>query len=650
MQARHRIALFATLALAACGGSPTASDPVGPPAPTTGSLSVSVSGLPQGTAASVTVTGPANFSRAVTGSTTITGLAPGQYTVTADVVTGGASSYSPTPGSQLVSVQAGTAAASASVAYAAAPTSTLNLTVAGAYVVQAIQTPDRSVPLVRGRDAVLRVFVTANQANSAAPSVRVRAYQNGSLVQTLTIPAPGASVPLAMDESALANSWNVTLSGTLVQPGLSLLVDVDPTGSVAESSKADNTWPAGGSPQAMDVRSVVPFAIRFVPVIVQGSQAGNVSAANMNQFLVTLQKLWPVNGVSPDVRSQPYTSSAAVLQSDNGNSAWGTVLSEIYALRTADNSTKTYYGVVKTSYSSGVAGIGYVGAPAAVGWDRLPSGDGVLAHEIGHTWSQNHAPCGGAGNPDPNYPNANGQTGYWGLDVATNVLKAPTSTDIMGYCGSQWVSPYMFNRVFAYRMQTGAVTASATTVQSGLLVWGRVQGGQVVLEPAFELDAAPVLPQGGPWTLEGVDAAGASLFRYGFTPLAVADDPSGAAQFAFVLPRSAAWRDRLAGLRVAGPGGTALRASAAMQALPPGVAVAMAQPDPAPDAVAEAPGAVRVRWDATQYPMALVRDPATGAILSFARGGDALVAAQGGSLDVTFSDGVRSRAGRVAVR
>jgi hypothetical protein len=40
--------------------------------------------------------------------------------------------------------------------------------------------------------------------------------------------------------------------------------------------------------------------------------------------------------------------------------------------------------------------------------------------------------------------------------------------------------------------------------------------------------------------------------------------------------------------------------------------------------------------------MALVRDPATGQILSFARGGQIDLAAPGQSLDVTLSDGVSS--------
>jgi hypothetical protein len=108
---------------------------------------------------------------------------------------------------------------------------------------------------------------------------------------------------------------------------------------------------------------------------------GNVTAGNTAQYLSDVLKMLPIGGYNTDVRAV-YTTTAPVLQSSNGNGAWGTVLCEVLALKSADGSTRYYYGVVQTSYSSGVAGIGYVGGGArtALGWDRLPSGSGVMAH------------------------------------------------------------------------------------------------------------------------------------------------------------------------------------------------------------------------------------------------------------------------------
>jgi hypothetical protein len=62
------------------------------------------------------------------------------------------------------------------------------------------------------------------------------------------------------------------------------------------------------------------------------------------------------------------TGASPLLKSDGTN--WSAVLSELLAKRTADHVTDRYYfGFVNVSYSSGVAGLGYIGAPATIGWD-----------------------------------------------------------------------------------------------------------------------------------------------------------------------------------------------------------------------------------------------------------------------------------------
>ncbi|MCU0620882.1 MAG: hypothetical protein MUC69_05190 [Gemmatimonadales bacterium] len=210
-------------------------------APQGGRLAVLVTGLPGGSNASVAVTGPAGFSRSLTASDTLDAVAAGSYTITAAGVTAGATNYAPTPASQVVSVAAG-ALASASVSYAVATPSTLNL-------------------------VMLRVFVRANQANTAAPAVRVRLYQgtNPTPVQTYTIPAPRAAVPLAVIQDTLNASWNQLIPGSVLVPGLRILADVDPGNAVAEANEGDNSFPATGASRAMDVRSVSTMSGRSPP-------------------------------------------------------------------------------------------------------------------------------------------------------------------------------------------------------------------------------------------------------------------------------------------------------------------------------------------------------------------------------------------------
>ena len=613
---------------------------------------LTIAGLPGGTNGDVLVTNSSGYSRTVTATTTLSGLMPGIYSLAASSVTSGATNYAPNPASQQVQVSNGQST-NATVTYALSVPGTVNLVIDGLTITQSVQSYDDTIPLVANRDAYLRVFVRADQANTAAPAVRVRLYQGANVtpVMTYTLPAPGPSVPMTMDQGTLNSSWNQLIPASLMTTGLRILADVDPGNGVPESDEGDNSHPSTGLQKALDVRAVAAFNLHMVPVTVKGT-TGNVTPANMNQFVVTLKKVMPLqaSAVNVTLRPTPYSSSADTLKSDNGNGAWGTVLSELFALQQAEGTGKYFYGVVATSYGSGIAGIGYVPGKAAVGWDRLPSGDGVLAHEVGHNLSLLHAPCYGAGNPDPNFPRADASIGVYGLDLSSLTIKPPDTKDLMGYCnGIQWISEYHYQKALNYRQNTtGTVIAGA---QAGLLVWGRITGGTVTLEPAFEL-SAPASPPArrGPYLLEGLDAAGTILFSYQFQGDLVADQDMEQRQFAFVIPLDGLRADRLARLRVRGGTRIAERASAAAMAVQGRGVAALRQQQPLPGHEARAMGGamVQLRWNAAAYPMALVRDAATGDILSFARHGDARIGTSGRDLEITWSDGVRSWQERVA--
>ena len=84
---------------------------------TTGSLAVAVTGLPGGTSADVTVTGPGGYTRLLTATTTLVLLTPGTYTLTAAPVTTGSGTFSASPSSQNVTVTASPVATGATVTY-----------------------------------------------------------------------------------------------------------------------------------------------------------------------------------------------------------------------------------------------------------------------------------------------------------------------------------------------------------------------------------------------------------------------------------------------------------------------------------------------------------------------------------------------------
>ena len=96
--------------------------------------------------------------------------------------------------------------------------------------------------------------------------------------------------------------------------------------------------------------------------------------------------------VDVSVGAQMVSSATNLTSTGTG---WGRVLNELQAKRAADGVTDRYYfGLVNVSYTSGVAGLGFVRTPEAIGWD-LSSADQVLAHEEGHNFGRQHSPCGG---------------------------------------------------------------------------------------------------------------------------------------------------------------------------------------------------------------------------------------------------------------
>jgi hypothetical protein len=621
-----------------------------------GALSIEITGLPDGSDAQVTITGLTGDARQVSSTQVLGNLPPGEYTVSAADVIAGASTFAAAPASQTVDVIAG-AIASVSVAYSALSLTTLNLHVDGAYVTQGVQTLARDVPLLAGKDAYLRVFVTANEANSATPLVRARIFHGGALAATLTLSPGSASVPTVVNEELVSRSWNVAVAGSLIQSGLSIAVDVDPGNVIAEADEGDNTLPAGGATLAVDVRSPPPFLVRFVPVEQSSTGlTGNVSTANIGDYLDATRALHPVVTVDADLRAT-YTTTAPALEVDDANGSWLTILNELFALRVAEGSARSYYGVVRTPYDLGIGGLGYVGTPVAVGWDRdlldrtkLLGASNVAAHEWGHNWGRLHSPCGTAGGEDPAYPYPGGTIGVSGFDVAEARVVTRFSADIMSYCDFPWISDYTYRGVLDFRASALPASAAGGPPRTSLLVWGRIGDGRITLEPAFLVETRPSLPRrGGAYTVEGLTAEGVRLFSLSFDGEPVADVPRAQAgnaprHFAFAVPLPSADLERLSVLRARGPGGESrLLSTAALR--PVG-----GQSDPRADVRAAAAGRMEIRWDAAAFPMAMIRDARTGEILSFARGGSAALRASGGEVDVHFSDRVRSVSRRLPLR
>lgn len=626
---------------------------------TSGALEVAATGITGGTAPTFTITKDGTtFSRV--GSGIFPDLTPGVWQLSTTTVSAPGLRFAPTVTTQAVTVNLGVA--STVIVPFESSVIVANLAVEGVYLTQAIQTMDGSAELVAGRDALLRVFLRATDNNSWRPVVRARLYHGTTLVQTIDMQAASIGVDTAINEGIAVKSWNVRIDGARIVPGLRVLVEADPSRQiVGDGDPSDNIWPRNGSPQDIVVKPMNLWRVVFVPVVNTATNlTGNVTDGNKNAFTDVARRLLPIGTHEARVR-EPYTMNGGALQSNDANSAWIGLLGEMNALRAAEGTTGEYwYGVAKVNYSSGIAGYGYVPGRAAVGWDYLPSGARVAAHEWGHNMGRPHAPCGNVGSSDSRFPHAGGRIGSWGWNSSSNEFIAPTATDVMGYCSNQWISAYNWNLTLTYRHNSNnAMVQPSTAAQSfantdRLLVWGTITNGRVHVEPAFRLDGAGVdheMPLGTDRAvrIDVLDANGRVLA----TTLVAAPPIDHAEQdvrsFAATLRLTPEEHDAIARVRVQDvrsplSTGTRQRSVAAAVA----AAQTAAQAAASPSVARAGANQLRVEWDTQRYPRAMVRNPATGRILSFLSETGSAVAWSGGDIEIRLSDGVRTRTERIS--
>jgi hypothetical protein len=607
-----------------------------------GTLDVTVTGLPGSIdPLPITVTGPGGFQRKAAQSTVMRGLAGGSYTITAVKANGVCPFIYTTAQSQQTRDVTIGSVSTASVAYTEgqAAAADLNLKIDGVHLIQVTQDYAGTVPMLSNKPALLRVFGVANQCNTARPKVRVT-LSTGT-VFNIDMNSGEQSVRLSPDQSTLVSSWNVTVPANHLQPGLTVVAEIDPDNAVAEANESDNRFPASGA-RAVDVKVAPTVGLRLVPVT-QGNLTGS---APIEAFMELSTKLHPVGIYDVDVRL-PYTTSLGALSSGGNN--WGALLGEIRNLRTTDTSNRHYYGVVKVSYTSGVAGVAYVPGFAGLGWDYQPSGGRVMAHELGHNFGRAHTPCGGPAGVDPNYPNTGnyvgGYIGVYGFDMADGTLKASNIfTDVMGYCNNQWISDYTYVGMMSWLTDPNRAptlpTAGSTAVQPSLLIWGRIVNGQPVLEPTFEISARPQMPaRAGSHRLAALDANGAELFSFAFAGERIADLPGEHENFTFAVPLSALRGRALGSMRLTARGRTVSATASSDVAAEPEMVMSRS-----------GPRAVRLQWNASRFPVVMVRDPATGQVLSFARGGDVTIVTDRSELDLNYSNRLRSTRALTRIR
>ena len=232
------------IALAACGSDDPAG-PVTPVTPANGTLVVTVSGLPAGVNAAVTVAGPSSYAQSPTASATYS-VAPGSYTVTAAQVTTNSVRYNAAiTGSPATVTSSATATATVTYSITANPTVTLSGSIAA------------SRTLTSDTNYVLRGFVYVNSG------------------ATLTI---NAGTKIVGDTTALGSALFVLRGARIVANGTATAPVVF-TSQRSAGNRSPGDW--GGLVIVGNAR-----ANRTGNVIVEGSN-GSVIGANQAGTIYT---------------------------------------------------------------------------------------------------------------------------------------------------------------------------------------------------------------------------------------------------------------------------------------------------------------------------------------------------------------------------
>lgn len=445
----------------------------------------------------------------------------------------------------------------------------LVLSAPAVHLTQGIQRGNGLVPLIAGRQALLRVFVTGDQVSFYRPQVHAFFWQANRLVHSVVMHSESDVLSNFVQEGRLDRSHNAVVPGDVLQPGVTMVVELNRDGSVPLAPGSTVRWPAEDRIK-LDVRALPRLDLTVVPVLV-ASDSSKLALAWVqdigadSEHLHLTRSALPVGELNVAVR-EPFTTSVDL----TSGAGWGELLTDLTFLHRREGERGYYYGAVALPAGSNWTGLGYIGEfRVSVG---APDG-ATLAHELGHNFGLRHAPCGGANGPDRGYPYDDGSIGVWGYDFRNSRLVNPTLyKDVMGYCYPSWMSDYHFSKAMAYRLATEASALpdgagllngagrpesrgweTTTRRTKSLVLRGTVGNGMLRLEPAFLMEMAPEWPSGGgPYRLEGYGPAGEPRFSFSFAPTPL---EFGGGGFFFALPYDPARDGALTRVALSGPDG-----------------------------------------------------------------------------------------------
>lgn len=319
-----------------------------------------------------------------------------------------------------------------------------------------------NVPLVPGRDALIRVFYSTDpnyDGSAVTGQLLIEGQETMEVVQQL--------LPMsASADATLESTVNFLIPGSLItDAGITYQVKLlQPTPPAENNPLA--TYPAESYEAVPASGPANTLRITMAPLQYNADGSGRVpdlGPEGLEQYRQRFLQWYPVSNVEMTVRP-PLPWGQPIGPFGEG---WQSVGEAVFAMRFSDGAPADvyYYGIFNPTSTLGQ----FCGGGCLLGVTLLnegpPPGDPQLrfalgvgfpevgretaTHEIGHAHGRRHVNCGPGIDPqsiDTSYPHNPQTTGVWGWDLVNNQMKSPnTHTDFMSYCENNWVSDHTYN-------------------------------------------------------------------------------------------------------------------------------------------------------------------------------------------------------------
>ena len=416
-----------------------------------------------------------------------------------------------------------------------------------AYLTQGSHARHSDVPLVAGKQALMRLFLVTDSFGVAVPGVAASILDRaGNLLRSFKLRTGGmTSLPQEIDESRLDRSFAERIGPEYLVPGARLVVDIERTKDPAVTRRIE---------KPLNVVQMPVLDLTLVPVVMGDNDAAVQTVAEIERdplnhpLLAHMRTLLPVDTVV--LRSHlPFHVSDDFFEQLE-------LIGSLAAIWEMEGRRGVYLGIIPEPIGFGLLGQAFGPRGPRVAYSVRRSS--IIGHEMGHVFGLLHAPCGTTAHVDDSYPYPHGQIGVWGYNFTSEDLVRPQTSDMMGYCRPVWLSDYNYRLAIQTRLDEPQRSPPAQGERQHVLaVQGSIDAnGNAILQRAFYINGAPTRISGESHRVAG-SGPGGELFSYSFAPDEIMDGPGGASFFHLIPVR---WREEeLSTITFTAPGGRMAR-------------------------------------------------------------------------------------------